>query len=114
METLEESNPLRQYYPETVYPNGTRIKECNTTRCSLWSLGSYFQSPFGRVKYWIIGPEIGKKVGHPSSKSDKVPMSDSVIHQVAFIHGISAPSIVFESIAPALAAKGARVLLYGI
>lgn len=36
MESLEEANPLRQYYPETVYPNGMCTQAHYCAMYSFW------------------------------------------------------------------------------
>ncbi|KAI0684735.1 alpha/beta-hydrolase [Cytidiella melzeri] len=77
METLPQTSPLRELYPEDIYPGG-----------------GYFPSPFGRTKYWIIGPEGGQKV--------------------VLVHGISVPAIIFKQIVKALVDEGLQVLTYDI
>lgn len=77
MEALPKDHPLRLMYSDDIYPNG-----------------SYYPSPFGKTRYWIIGPEEGAKV--------------------TLIHGITTPSIVWKHIADHLASKGFRVLLYDL
>lgn len=49
----------------------------------------------GRIqtRYWLFGPETGRKV--------------------VLIHGLSVPSLIWKHIAPELAKKGMRVLVYG-
>ncbi|PPQ78903.1 hypothetical protein CVT26_011712 [Gymnopilus dilepis] len=64
-------------YPEDFYPNG-----------------GYATFPNGKVRYWLLGPEKGKKV--------------------VLIHGLSIPAIVWKDVAPSLAARGYRVLLYDL
>ena len=61
MEDLPESHALRELYPEDLYGKGmfTGPGDLSGTHSSL---GGYYPSPFGRVKYWIVGPESGKKV----------------------------------------------------
>ncbi|KAF9449057.1 alpha/beta-hydrolase [Macrolepiota fuliginosa MF-IS2] len=66
-----------QIYPEDYYEGG-----------------AYVDFPYGRVRYWVMGPENGKKV--------------------VLIHGLSIPTIVWKDVAPRLAAKGYRVLLYDL
>ncbi|KAH8106444.1 alpha/beta-hydrolase [Phellopilus nigrolimitatus] len=56
--------------------------------------GSYVSFPVGRVRYWVLGPENGKKI--------------------VLIHGLSVPAIVWKDVAPQLAAKGFRVLVYDL
>ncbi|EGN94947.1 hypothetical protein SERLA73DRAFT_187220 [Serpula lacrymans var. lacrymans S7.3] len=56
--------------------------------------GAYATFPYGRVRYWLIGPENGRKV--------------------VLIHGLSIPSIVWKDVAPVLATHGYRVLLYDL
>ncbi|TCD71510.1 hypothetical protein EIP91_008891 [Steccherinum ochraceum] len=70
-------SPIRKLYPDDVYPNG-----------------SYYPSPYGRVRYWIVGPSGGRKV--------------------SFIHGISTPSIIFKEIVGEVVKAGFQVLLYDI
>ncbi|KAK0443949.1 Alpha/Beta hydrolase protein [Desarmillaria tabescens] len=65
-----------EVYPEDFYPGG-----------------SYAELPFGRTRYWLLGPEMGRKL--------------------VLIHGLSIPSIVWKDIAPQLAERGYRVLMYG-
>lgn len=77
MEALHKDLPIRQLYPEDLYPNG-----------------DYWSSPFGRVRYWIVGPEDGKKV--------------------VLIHGLSAPSIIWKDVQAELVENGYRVLMYDI
>ncbi|KAJ8495832.1 hypothetical protein ONZ51_g1471 [Trametes cubensis] len=57
-------------------------------------LGEYAPLPHGRVRYWLLGPEDGVKV--------------------VLIHGISTPGITWKEIAPYLAEKGLRVLVYDL
>lgn len=77
MESLPKDSELRQIYPEDTYPNG-----------------SYFKSPNGRVRYYVIGLKQGEKV--------------------VLIHGISVPSIGYKNIANALVEKGFQVLLFDL
>jgi len=64
-------------YPEDIYPGG-----------------AYVSLPYGRVRYWIMGPEDGEKV--------------------VLIHGLSMPSIVWKNIVPVLVERGYRVMLYDL
>ncbi|KAF8165947.1 Alpha/Beta hydrolase protein [Crassisporium funariophilum] len=64
-------------YPEEYYPGG-----------------GYATFPNGKVRYWLLGPEKGKKI--------------------VLIHGLSIPAIVWKDVAPSLAARGFRVLLYDL
>ncbi|KAH9983030.1 alpha/beta-hydrolase [Russula compacta] len=57
-----------------------------------YSGGAYVSLPFGNVRYWLLGPEAGKKI--------------------VLIHGLSIPSLIWKDVAPALASRGYRVLLY--
>ncbi|KAF9044239.1 Alpha/Beta hydrolase protein [Panaeolus papilionaceus] len=59
-----------------------------------YSGGAYAEFPSGRVRYWLLGPETGKKI--------------------VLIHGLSIPAIVWKDVAPALASNGYRVLLYDL
>lgn len=56
--------------------------------------GAYVKLPHGRVRYWLLGPENGKKI--------------------VLIHGLSVPAIVWQDVAPELARNGYRVLLYDL
>jgi len=64
-------------YPEDFYPGG-----------------GYATFPNGKVRYWLLGPEKGKKI--------------------VLIHGLSIPAIIWKDVAPVLAARGFRVLLYDL
>ncbi|KAK2459954.1 hypothetical protein APHAL10511_008039 [Amanita phalloides] len=56
--------------------------------------GAYAPLPFGKVRYWLLGPENGQKV--------------------VLIHGLSIPAIIWRDVAPSLATHGYRVLLYDL
>ncbi|KAI0068625.1 alpha/beta-hydrolase [Artomyces pyxidatus] len=56
--------------------------------------GAYVRFPLGTVRYWMIGPENGTKI--------------------VLIHGLSIPALVWKDVAPVLAARGYRVLLYDL
>ncbi|TDL30083.1 alpha/beta-hydrolase [Rickenella mellea] len=56
--------------------------------------GAYASFPFGKVRYWMIGPPNGQKI--------------------VLIHGLSIPALVWKDIAPQLAKNGFRVLLYDL
>ncbi|KAI0782541.1 alpha/beta-hydrolase [Abortiporus biennis] len=56
--------------------------------------GAYVKFPYGRVRYWLMGPEDGKKT--------------------VLIHGLSVPAIIWKDVAPQLAQNGHRVLLYDL
>ncbi|KAJ7600725.1 Alpha/Beta hydrolase protein [Mycena floridula] len=68
----------RLIYPSDFYPNG-----------------NYVTLPYGRVRYWLMGPE----------KSTK---------KIVLIHGLSIPAMIWKDIAPELAKRGYRVLLYDL
>ncbi|KAJ8591238.1 alpha beta-hydrolase [Rhizopogon salebrosus TDB-379] len=74
---LPSSSPSWNIYPEDFY-----------------SGGAYANFPLGRVRYWLIGPENGRRV--------------------VLIHGLSIPAIVWKDVAPVLASRGYRVLLYDL
>ncbi|EIN11020.1 alpha/beta-hydrolase [Punctularia strigosozonata HHB-11173 SS5] len=59
-----------------------------------WTGGGWFNGPFGRVRYWLLGPEKGKKI--------------------VLIHGLSVPAIIWKDVAPYLVKKGFRVLVYDL
>ncbi|TFK79834.1 alpha/beta-hydrolase [Polyporus arcularius HHB13444] len=75
--TLPKSAPSWSLYPDNYYPGG-----------------AYAKFPNGAVRYWLIGPEHGKRV--------------------VLIHGLSVPAIIWKDVAPQLAARGYRVLLYDL
>ncbi|KAJ7059762.1 Alpha/Beta hydrolase protein [Mycena amicta] len=56
--------------------------------------GAYVTLPMGRVRYWLVGPETGKKV--------------------VLIHGLTTPALVFSRIVPTLVAAGFLVLIYDL
>ncbi|KAF9535128.1 Alpha/Beta hydrolase protein [Crepidotus variabilis] len=56
--------------------------------------GGYASLPNGRVRYWLLGPPRGKKI--------------------VLIHGLSIPAMIWKDVAPSLAARGYRVLLYDL
>jgi len=56
--------------------------------------GDYANLPMGKTRYWIFGPEDGEKV--------------------VLIHGLTIPAITWKDIAPHLASKGFRVLVYDL
>ncbi|KAM6496412.1 Alpha/Beta hydrolase fold [Amanita muscaria] len=64
-------------YPDDYYPDG-----------------AYAPLPFGKVRYWLLGPDNGQNV--------------------VLIHGLSIPAIIWTDVAPSLAANGYRVLLYDL
>ncbi|THU81870.1 alpha/beta-hydrolase [Dendrothele bispora CBS 962.96] len=64
-------------YPEDIYPGG-----------------GYLDTDFGKVRYWLFGPETGIKI--------------------VLIHGLSLPSLIWKHIAPSLASHGFRVLVYDL
>lgn len=74
---LPSSSPSWDVYPEDLY-----------------SGGAYVNLPLGRVRYWLIGPEDGRRI--------------------VLIHGLSIPAIVWKDVAPVLALRGYRVLLYDL
>ncbi|KAK7445077.1 hypothetical protein VKT23_014939 [Stygiomarasmius scandens] len=60
----------------------------------IYGEGGYARFPYGKVKYWMLGPEDGKKI--------------------VLIHGLSIPALIWKDVAPRLAARGYRVLLYDL
>jgi pimeloyl-ACP methyl ester carboxylesterase len=75
--SLGPETKTKDIYPDDYYPGG-----------------SYVSLPFGNVRYWLFGPEAGKKI--------------------ILIHGLSIPSLIWKDVAPALASRGYRVLLYDL
>lgn len=66
-----------EIYPEDFYPGG-----------------AYADLPHGKTRYWLMGPEKGRKI--------------------VLIHGLSIPAIIWKDVAPALAANNFRVLVYDL
>ncbi|KAG9121525.1 hypothetical protein FRC07_002474 [Ceratobasidium sp. 392] len=60
----------------------------------LYGQGHSVDLPKGRVKYWLLGPEDGKRV--------------------VLIHGLSMPSLIWKPVANKLAKTGFRVLVYDL
>ncbi|KAJ7439773.1 Alpha/Beta hydrolase protein [Mycena latifolia] len=56
--------------------------------------GEYAQLPMGRVRYWLVGPDSGKKI--------------------TLIHGLTIPSLAYAALVPILVSAGYRVLLYDL
>ncbi|KAK7696088.1 hypothetical protein QCA50_000731 [Cerrena zonata] len=77
LSTLSKDSRSWQIYPEDFFQGG-----------------AYTTLPYGRVRYWLLGPEDGKRI--------------------VLIHGLSVPAIIWKEIAPELAARGFRVLLYDL
>ncbi|KAI5120314.1 hypothetical protein M0805_000374 [Coniferiporia weirii] len=84
--------------PVAVYPSLASLP--NNSRSwriypeDFYDGGGYVSFPFGRVRYWVFGPEDGEKV--------------------VLIHGLSVPAIIWKDVAPQLAARGFRVLVYDL
>ncbi|KAI0732346.1 alpha/beta-hydrolase [Fomitopsis betulina] len=72
---LPPDGRIRQIYPEGFFPNG-----------------GYLQLPYGRTRYWLLGPEDG----------------------VVLIHGLSTPSVTWSHFGPYLGERGFRVLVYDL
>ncbi|KAL4266217.1 AB hydrolase superfamily protein [Pleurotus pulmonarius] len=77
LELLPKAHASWDIYPEDFYQGG-----------------AYARFPYGKVRYWLIGPEDGKKV--------------------VLIHGLSIPAMIWKDVAPVLASRGYRVLLYDL
>ncbi|KAF8941531.1 Alpha/Beta hydrolase protein [Dissophora ornata] len=56
--------------------------------------GNYAELSFGETHYFLFGPEDGKKV--------------------VFVHGLSSPTSIYNTVARDMANKGCRVLLYDL
>ncbi|KAF8432929.1 alpha/beta-hydrolase [Boletus edulis BED1] len=84
--------------PTAIHPSLASLP----SSCASWSVypedyyqgGSYVLFPHGRTRYWLIGPKQGPRV--------------------VLIHGLSIPAIVWKDVAPVLASRGYRVLLYDL
>ncbi|KAF8980899.1 hypothetical protein BGZ46_003512 [Entomortierella lignicola] len=73
----------RKAYKAITADNGTTLPS-----------GEYVKLSFGETRYYLFGPEDGKKV--------------------VFVHGLSSPSPVYDGVANIMASKGCRVLLYDL
>ncbi|KAE9408220.1 alpha/beta-hydrolase [Gymnopus androsaceus JB14] len=86
--------------PEAVFlhaslaslPNGSLARKIYPE--DFFEGGGYATFPYGRVRYWLMGPESGKKI--------------------VLIHGLSVPAMIWKDVAPELASRGYRVLLYDL
>ncbi|EJD43208.1 alpha/beta-hydrolase [Auricularia subglabra TFB-10046 SS5] len=67
---------LRELYPEDIYPNG-----------------AYFHTPWGDVRYWVVGQDGPK---------------------VVLVHGLSIPSLVWRKIVHGLVQRGFQVLVFDL
>ncbi|KAF8334855.1 Alpha/Beta hydrolase protein [Amanita rubescens] len=76
--------------------------------------GAYAPLPFGKVRYWLLGPEKGQKVRLHYVPVTALPRDLTRRTQVILIHGLSIPAIIWRDVAPTLAANGHRVLLYDL
>ncbi|ESK84499.1 alpha beta hydrolase [Moniliophthora roreri MCA 2997] len=56
--------------------------------------GNYVSLPFGRMRYWLFGPEDGIRI--------------------VLVHGLSIPAFVWQFVAPELANRGFRVMVYDL
>ncbi|KAJ7208800.1 alpha/beta-hydrolase [Mycena rebaudengoi] len=78
--SLPPDSRAREIYPEDWVGEGGE--------------GHYVDFPIGRTRYWLVGPESGKRI--------------------VLIHGLSVPALVFAPLVPQLVAAGYRVLLYDL
>ena len=114
--TLDKSNPSWTLYPDNFYDGG-----------------AYAKFPLGTVRplpcpCTLIPPSCPPASSHRSDIGSSVlktasgydlshllcPLYVHIPSQVVLIHGLSVPSIIWKDVAPQLAAKGYRVLLYGL
>ena len=118
--------------PPVVHPSLASLPPS----CPSWSVypedyyhgGSYVMFPHGRVRSdhhypWKVADtphrrdtgsldqRMARGFEHPPSRYSH--SSHSRILQVVLIHGLSIPAIVWKDVAPVLASRGYRVLLYG-
>jgi pimeloyl-ACP methyl ester carboxylesterase len=63
------------------------------------------------VRYWLLGPEKGKKVDRESLIT---LTSTQCLLKIVLINGLSIPTIIWKEVAPRLASNGYRLLLYGM
>jgi hypothetical protein len=64
-----------------------------------------------QVRYWLLGPEAGEKVANHLFPIFLFCVTHRA--QIVLIHGLSIPSLIWKDVAPTLASRGYRVLLYG-
>ncbi|KAJ7103970.1 Alpha/Beta hydrolase protein [Mycena belliarum] len=79
LDSLSPDSRAREIYPIDWAGNGS---------------GHWADLPLGRTRYWLVGPESGKKI--------------------VLIHGLSVPALVWAPLVPQLTAAGYRVLLYDL
>ncbi|KAH9946664.1 alpha/beta-hydrolase [Amylocystis lapponica] len=87
MEVLPKDSRIRTLYPEDLFPNGRLMLVLNSTLTEY----SYIL-PYGRTRFWLLGPEDGTRV--------------------VLVHGLATPAVTWTQIAPYLAERGCRVLVY--
>ncbi|KAF9076158.1 Alpha/Beta hydrolase protein [Rhodocollybia butyracea] len=75
--SLSPSSSVRTLYPEDFFKGG-----------------NYFNAPNGKTRYFLLGPETGKKI--------------------VLINGLSIPSIIWQNVSASLVTRGYRVLLYDL
>ncbi|KDQ63984.1 hypothetical protein JAAARDRAFT_27662 [Jaapia argillacea MUCL 33604] len=84
--------------PTLIHPSlaslGSDSRACAIYPEDFYQGGSYVNLPYGKVRYWLFGPENGKKI--------------------VFIHGFSIPAIIWKDVAPVMASRGYRVLLFDL
>ncbi|KAF7351665.1 Alpha beta hydrolase [Mycena sanguinolenta] len=86
--------PVPSYQGLASLPTDSRAREVYSENWVDGGEGAYVDLPMGRTRYWLVGPEKGKKI--------------------VLIHGLSVPALIWGPLVPPLVAAGHRVLLYDL
>ncbi|KAJ7260477.1 Alpha/Beta hydrolase protein [Mycena haematopus] len=86
--------PVPSYLDLASLPPDSRARQIYSEDWVEGGEGAYVDLPMGRTRYWLVGPENGKKI--------------------VLIHGLSVPALIWGPIVPPLIAAGHRVLLYDL
>ncbi|KAJ6457965.1 Alpha/Beta hydrolase protein [Mycena sanguinolenta] len=86
--------PVPSYAGLASLPAESRAREIYSEDWVDGGEGAYVDLPMGRTRYWLVGPEKGKKI--------------------VLIHGLSVPALIWRPLVPPLVAAGHRVLLYDL
>ncbi|KAJ7318564.1 Alpha/Beta hydrolase protein [Mycena albidolilacea] len=86
--------PVPSYPGLASLPPDSRARQIYSEDWVEGGEGAYVDLPMGRTRYWLAGPENGKKI--------------------VLVHGLSIPALVWSPLVPPLVAAGYRVLLYDL
>lgn len=107
---LPHSSLSWSVYHEDYYQGGKYAALPLGRVCLLGRSVAHHSYTARQVRYWLIGPQDGPKVGIlPRYQLHHLNRRMKVI----LVHGLSIPSIVWKDVAPVLASHGHHILLYG-